>query len=157
MKIRLAASRFVLLTAILVTGTLGIVSGVGAAPPTDKASAALQNYFKAWNEPDTEKRAALLQSAWTENGTYTDPTAHVEGRDALVAHIGGFLSDPQFKGASLQQKSEIDFHHHTFRFEWTMNDASGNPIVVGMDYGEFNDDGAITKIVGFFGPFPELK
>jgi hypothetical protein len=38
-----------------------------------------------------------------------------------------------------------------------MKDSSGAAMVTGMDYGEFNNDGKITKIVGFFGPFPKLK
>jgi hypothetical protein len=152
MKFRMIAS-----TMMLATATVGLVREANAAPPADKAKAALQRYFKAWNETDVEERQALLESAWTKDGTYTDPGAHVEGRDALVAHIGGFLSDPQFKGFSIVQASEIDVHHQVFRFEWEMKDPGGKTVIVGMDYGEFNDDGAITKIVGFFGPFPELK
>ena len=115
------------------------------------------NYFKAWGEPDSEKRAELLKSAWTENGIYTDPTAHIEGRDALVKHIQQVLSSPQFKGASLAQASEFDIHHNVFRFQWELKDASGVTVMEGMDYGEFNEQGQISKIVGFFGPVAKLK
>ena len=152
MKIQMIASIMLLVTAIC-----GIVHEAEAASPADTAKASLNNYFKAWNEPDAEKRKALLETAWTEKGTYTDPSADVDGRDALVAHIGRFRSNPQFKGYSIVQASEIDFHHQVFRFEWEMKDASGNTVTAGMDYGEFNEDGAIVKIVGFFGSFPELK
>jgi hypothetical protein len=136
---------------------LGIVQEAKAAAPIDTAKASLKSYFKAWNEPDAKKRTELLEAAWVENGTYTDPGADVEGRAALVEHIGQFLSDPQFKGFSIVQASEIDFHHRSFRFRWEMKDPTGKAIISGMDYGEFNNDGAITKIVGFFGPFPELE
>ncbi len=152
MKIRMVAS-----VTLLVTAIVGIVHEAKAATPDERAKASLQNYIKAWNEPDTEKRKALLETAWTKKGTYTDPSAHVEGRDALVTHIEGFLSNPQFKGFSIVQASDIDLHHQVFRFEWEMKDPSGNTFTAGIDYGEFNEDGAITKIVGFFGPFPELK
>jgi len=152
MKIRMAVT-----VLILATATIGGSRSALAASPADKVIASLNNYMKAWNEPSSEKRKAFLQTAWSDNGTYTDPTADIAGRDGLVSHIGEFLSNPQFKGASFVRASEIDVHHQVFRFEWIMKDSSGKRLVVGMDCGEFNDDGAITKIVGFFGPIPELK
>lgn len=128
-----------------------------AEAPADTVKASLQNYFKAWNESDAAKRSELLKTAWSEQGVYTDPSAHVEGRDALVKHIGQTISSPQFNGASLAPGSEVDIHHKVFRFEWKLNDASGNSLISGMDYGEFDEKGQITKIIGFFGPFPTLK
>lgn len=152
MKIRMIPCLF-----LLVMSTVTIADQASADAPADKVRASLKNYFKAWGEPDSDKRAELLKTAWSDKGIYTDPTAHVEGRDALVRHIDGFLSDPQFKGASLAQASEFDIHHKVFRFEWELKDANGVTVVGGMDCGEFNDDGAITKIVGFFGPFSKLN
>lgn len=139
------------------TLVLATASNASAEAPADTVKASLQNYFKAWNETDATKRAEHLKTAWTDKGIYTDPSAHVEGRDALVKHIGQAISSPQFQGASLAPGSEIDIHHQVFRFQWKLNDASGNTLIAGMDYGEFNDKGMITKIVGFFGPFPKLK
>lgn len=128
---------------------------VSADSPADTARASLENYFKAWNEPDQAKRATLLAKTWAENGTYTDPTAHADGRDGLVKHIQGVMM--QMKGFSITRTSEIEFHHDVFRFDWVMKDASGATITTGVDYGAFNESGAITKIVGFFGPVPTLK
>ena len=48
-------------------------------------------------------------------------------------------------------------HHRQFRFAWALKNPSGMTTMVGVDFGEFDEDGAITKIVGFFGPIPELK
>lgn len=146
-------------TAFLVLITLCIqpILAESEASPSDVARQSLENYFQAWNEPDAAKREALLTPGWAENGTYTDPSAHVEGRKNLVAHIEGFVSGAQTSGLSIVQASDIDFHHRSFRFAWEMQDASGNTLTPGIDYGEFNDEGQITKIVGFFGPFPELK
>ncbi len=127
------------------------------ASPTEKARASLENYFQSWNEPDAVKREALLTPSWAEDGVYIDPTAHVEGRAALVKHIEGFNSNPQTSNFSIVQASEVDFHHGSFRFAWEMKDADGNVLTPGIDYGEFNDQGQITKIVGFFGPMPKLK
>ena len=119
--------------------------------------ASVQSYFKAWNTADEGERKALLAKAWTDDGVYTDPMADVHGRDALVKHIGQVLSSPQFKGASLAPASGVDIHHKVLRFEWVLNGADGKPLMKGMDYGEVAEDGKLTKIIGFFGPFPEKK
>ncbi len=74
-----------------------------------------------------------------------------------MQHIGAFKSNEQFQGFSIDQSTGIDVHHQSFRFGWEMKDPSGNTVTPGIDYGEFDSDGHITKIVGFFGPFPEMK
>ena len=47
-------------------------------------------YGAAWLEPAEEQRCQLLAQAWAEDGTYTDPIRHVEGRDALSQTIAAF-------------------------------------------------------------------
>ena len=114
---------------------------------------AVTTYGAAWNEPDAGKRAALLDRAWADDGVYLDPTARAEGRDALTTHIAGFQS--MMPGHTIDMTSGVDAHDGTFRFAWVMRNADGVALE-GMDYGELDDDGRITRIVGFFGPFPEL-
>jgi len=63
-------------------------------------------YGAAWNEPDVEARRQLLEKAWATNGTYTDPTAHLEGREALVQHISGFQKS--LPGARIAPTSRAD-------------------------------------------------
>jgi hypothetical protein len=108
-------------------------------------------YGAAWNEPDEEKRRTLLARSWSDGGVYMDPTGRAEGRDALVAHIGGFQT--MMPGHTIDSTSGVDVHGNVFRFAWTMR--NGNDVVLeGMDFGELADDGRINRIVGFFGPFP---
>jgi len=128
-----------------------------AEPIEDTVEASLENYILAWNEPEEAKRRELLTDHWTSAGTYTDPSGHAEGLEGLVTHIGGFLDNPQFKGFAIVRTSGIDIHHQSFRFTWEMRNASGQVLTAGIDYGEFDDQGLITKIVGFFGPYPELE
>jgi hypothetical protein len=110
-------------------------------------------YGAAWNETDEAKRAALLQRSWADDGVYTDPTATVEGRDALVTHIGGFHT--MMPGHQIDMASGVDSYGGVFRFAWVMR--NGDEIALeGMDFGEFATDGRIARIVGFFGPFPPL-
>lgn len=107
-------------------------------------------YTAAWSEPDRALRQAILERIWAEDGTYTDPTAHVEGRAALVDHIEGFFK--QFPGARFVVTSGIDTHHRRLRFAWRMMLADGNVFAEGVDFGELAGDGKLCQIVGFFGP-----
>lgn len=138
---------------------LWVLHGVRAedSATAQQARASLENYFKAWGEADDAARRKLLEAGWAESGTYTDPSAHVEGREALVKHIGGFKKDAKANGMTIVRSSGIQFHHNSFRFQWEMRGPDGKPGMPGMDYGEFDDQGKITKIVGFFGPFPPME
>ena len=110
-------------------------------------------YNRAWSEPDYALRQKLLEQIWAEDGTYTDPTAHVAGRKALVDHIGAFFE--QFPGAYFVVTSGIDSHHGKFRFTWRMVLADGKVFLEGIDFGELNSDGKLHRIVGFFGPLAQ--
>jgi SnoaL-like domain len=111
-------------------------------------------YGAAWNETDEAARRKLLDHAWADDGVYCDPTAIVNGRDALVAHIAGFHQ--QFPGARIDQASGVDAHDGWLRFAWTMLAADGATIMDGFDVGELGPDRRLRRIVGFFGPFPPL-
>ena len=144
--------------ALLLLSTLEMLAVASHADvkPEEQVLLSLQTYFQAWNEPDAKKRAALLDDCWADNAIYTDPGAHAKGREGLSKIIGAFLDNQQLKGFSIVQASNIEVHHRVFRFQWNMRDPNGNTVTPGMDYGEFDQQGRITKIVGFFGPFQEM-
>jgi hypothetical protein len=109
-------------------------------------------YGSAWNQPDAAARRRALESAWADGAVYSDPTAHVEGREALVAHIGGFQA--QMPGARLELTSGVDQHHGAIRFTWTLKASDGSVVTEGIDFGELADDGRLRRITGFFGSPP---
>lgn len=111
-------------------------------------------YCSAWNEPDEATRRQVLESVWADSGTYCDPTATIEGREALVAHIGALhIAMP---GHTIDPVTGVDEHDGHLRFGWVMHGPDGSVILEGIDYGRLADDGRIQQIVGFFGPFPTL-
>jgi hypothetical protein len=112
-------------------------------------------YGAAWNEPDESSRRKLLEEAWADDGVYCDPTADVDGREGLVAHIAGFHQ--QFPGARIEFTSGVDEHDGWLRFAWTMVDGDGATVMEGFDAGELAPDGRLRRIVGFFGPLPPLE
>jgi len=136
--------------------TLLVILAAGAfsshAQQTDTAalSETIAIYCAAWGESDVPKRTQMLKKTWARQGTYTDPTAQVEGRDALIVHVGKFLE--QYPGAQIVVSSAVDTHHERFRFGWRMVAADGSTALEGMDFGEADEKGQIRRITGFFGP-----
>jgi hypothetical protein len=114
----------------------------------------IRAYGAAWMEVDEAARRRLLQSAWSEDAVYQDPTASVVGREALIRHIAAFHK--RLPGTTIIFASGVDHHHGKFHFLWKMIGPDRQVTAEGRDFGEFDADGRICRIVGFFGPPPPL-
>ena len=112
----------------------------------------VEAYGAAWLEEDEAKRLALLETCWSDEATYQDPTADVTGRAALSAHIGGFHRARP--GAKILLTSGTDHHHGKLRFAWKMVGADGADMIHGIDFGTLAPDGRLASITGFFGAPP---
>lgn len=117
---------------------------------------AVTGYTAAWLESDEGRRRRLLEGAWTDEGTYTDPQSHAVGREALIALIGAFQQ--RNPGVRIVASSGADAHHDLLRFAWMVEAPAGHPMAGtgGFDVGELAPDGRLQRIIGFFGPFPSL-
>ena len=107
-------------------------------------------YCAAWNEPDLDKRRALLADSITEDAVYIDPTVEVVGIEALMRHISRV--GEMYPGSHLALRTGVDRHHDVARFGWrrVLADATTRPESV--DFVEFATDGRLSRILGFFGP-----
>jgi hypothetical protein len=114
----------------------------------------VQAYGQAWLELNDETRRQLLAQAWADDGIYTDPLRHLEGRDALNQAIAGFQQ--RRPGERIVLTSNADCHHDVLRFAWRWYGADGSTIMDGTDFGELASDGRLRRIVGFFGSLNEL-
>ncbi|MBR1148807.1 nuclear transport factor 2 family protein [Bradyrhizobium sp. AUGA SZCCT0431] len=114
----------------------------------------IRAYGAAWLEADEEERRRLLQISWSEDGAYEDPTASVVGREALIRHIADFQK--RLPGTKIVFASGVDHHHGKFHFLWKMVGPDGKVASEGRDFGEFDRDGRICRIAGFFGSPPPL-
>jgi hypothetical protein len=119
-----------------------------------EAAEAVAVYGSAWSEADDGARLAILSRCWAPDGVYCDPSARVEGREALAKHIGGFQQT--FAGHRIDAASGVDSHDGFFRFAWRMFGPDDAALLEGCDFGRLNADGQIELIVGFFGPWPSL-
>jgi hypothetical protein len=110
------------------------------------------DYVAAWNEPDPTARLALVERCWAEGGTYVDPTVELTGRAALCEHISKIQVDRP--GARIEMMSGVDLHHRAVRFLWRLVRADGARGATSIDFGYIDEDGRLTRIVGFFGDPP---
>jgi hypothetical protein len=110
----------------------------------------VDTYARGWSDPDPVVRRQCLATSLTESVTYTDPTAHVVGRDALADHLDGFQA--QWPGARIGRTTAVDAHGTVARFGWHLVQADGTEALVGVDFVELADDSRIARVVGFFGP-----
>ena len=110
-------------------------------------------YIAAWSEPDEQTRRAMLESAWTDDGVYEDPTATANGREELVALMGGFQVD--FPGAHFERTTAVQLvPGDHLRFGWKLVDSTGTDALTGQDLGEVTPDDRLQRITGFFGAVP---
>ncbi|MFE7188136.1 nuclear transport factor 2 family protein [Kitasatospora sp. NPDC057541] len=118
--------------------------------PTDLRQLAAR-YLAAWNETDPAARRKLVDDAWAEDGSYTDPLAAVSGREAVDALIGA--AQAQFPGLVFTL-GPVDAHHDIARFTWNLGPAGEEPLVIGFDVLVADAAGRIASVYGFLDRVP---
>ncbi|GAA1399186.1 nuclear transport factor 2 family protein [Kitasatospora putterlickiae] len=121
-----------------------------ATQPTDLQQLAAR-YLAAWNETDPVARRKLVDEAWAEDGTYTDPLAEVTGRAGFDALLGA--AQAQFPGLVFTL-GPVDAHHNTARFTWNLGAAGEEPLVIGFDVLVTDAEGRIASVYGFLDRVP---
>ena len=115
----------------------------------------IDRYCAAWSDSNPTVRRDLLKQVWAEGASYTDPTVHANGTEALLAHIARVQTGRP--GARVLRTSELDVHHGVVRFAWRALDAKGVTLRHGIDFAFLSPQGdRIERIVGFFGDLAPL-
>lgn len=110
----------------------------------------IDTYCAAWSTENAEQRRALLLPLWGDGATYTDPSAHADGAEELLAHIAGIQA--RYPGARVLRTSDVDVHHGVARFAWKFVMPDGSTLPEGLDIAFIDgDQRRITRIIGFFG------
>ncbi|MFC7642160.1 nuclear transport factor 2 family protein [Streptosporangium lutulentum] len=112
----------------------------------------IAQYIATWNETDPVTRRATIEQIWAEDGTYTDPMAVAEGREAIDATIAAVQG--QFPDFAFTLASPVDAHHDIARFTWELGPVGGEGLVVGFDVAVLTEDGRISKVHGFLDKVP---
>jgi hypothetical protein len=111
--------------------------------------AVVRDYLAAWNEPEDERRLALLTRACANDVRYTDPESDVTGLDALSGVIASFQT--AYPRHLLGLASAVDAHHDVLRFGWLVERPDGTTLSAGIDACVRAADGRLARIAGFFG------
>jgi hypothetical protein len=105
-------------------------------------------YAAAWGPVPTAERARLVDESCADIVTYTDHLSDVGGQDALVDHLSGFQS--RFPGDRFELDGPVREHHRAILFGWRWVGPDGTLRATGDDFGELDERGQITRIVGFW-------
>jgi hypothetical protein len=106
-------------------------------------------YIAMWNEPDPERRRAVVADALAEDASYVDPLMAGAGHDEITAMIG--QAQTQFPGHRFTLSAGPDVHHDRVRFAWTLA-ADGDPVAAGVDFATVAEDGRLRAVTGFLEP-----
>ena len=112
----------------------------------------VERYLAAWNETDPTARRRVIDDLFAAEVRYVDPVAAVDGRDALDGLIGAVQQ--QFPGLVFSSDGPVDAHHEQGRFTWRLGLPGEEPLVIGFDVAELDEDGRIRRVLGFLDKVP---
>jgi hypothetical protein len=118
--------------------------------PADVIDAHLEAYALA----DTDRRDALVAANWNADGELLDPPLEGRGRAEISALADAVLA--HFPGHRFVRTTAVDAHHGFARYEWELVGPDGAVAVSGTDIVQFDEDGKLLRIVGFFGPLERV-
>ena len=112
-------------------------------------TATVDGYLAAYNERDREARDALIAQVWARDGRLIDPPLAGAGHRA-ISDMASAMHE-HYPGHAFRRVSELDVHHDHLRFAWELVGPDGEIALTGMDAGELDGDGRLSRITGFFG------
>jgi len=112
----------------------------------------VQRYIETWNDTDARRRRASIDALYTDDCTYTDPTAAVAGREGVDGFVAA--AQKQFPGIVFTLGSAVDAHHDQARFTWYAGPPGAKePVAIGFDVAVFEGD-RIRHVYGFIDKAP---
>jgi hypothetical protein len=119
----------------------------GKEPHMPTTDTLVEDYIAMWNEPDAERRRALVAQTVTEDASYVDPLMSGTGVEGIAAMIAG--AQEQYPGHRFELVAGPDAHNDRLRFSWSIAPEGGEPIAIGHDFAELARDGRMRSITGF--------
>lgn len=106
-----------------------------------------ETYVASWKaETEAEKRP-LFQQALAPACNYNDPLANTTGYDELLAYMQQFQQ--QIPGGHFVTTHFMS-HSNKSIATWQMKNGDGMILGDGISYGEYNENGLLTAMTGFF-------
>ncbi|RZL92110.1 MAG: nuclear transport factor 2 family protein [Variovorax sp.] len=118
---------------------------------TLEAARVAEQYIAVWNETDTERRLALLETHWTADARYVDPLMQASGRTQISALVGGVHQ--RYPGFRFKLKGQADAHGDHLRFSWTLGPSGAEDLIEGTDFAQL-EAGRLQSVTGFLDKVP---
>ena len=106
-----------------------------------------ETYVASWKVTSPVERHALFTQCLTPNCEYRDPLVATTGWDELADYMNQFHQQVPGGHFVTEQFSQ---HHDRSLATWTMCDAGGRVIGQGTSCGQYNEDGQLVAMTGFF-------
>ena len=108
----------------------------------------------AWNERDPAKVRGHLDKALAPHVEFIDPSVVTNGIDEFEANVHEVKAG--LPGARYSRTSGVDSHHRLHRYNWEIS-RDGDVLLSGFDVTEVDEQGKVTRVLGFFGPLPDAN
>lgn len=118
---------------------------------TTSITETVDSHLEAYALADADRREALVAANWNAAGELTDPPMTGRGLAEISALADIVLT--HYAGHRFERTTTVDAHHGFARYGWNLVAPDGAIAVSGTDFVEFDENGKLLRIVGFFGPF----
>ena len=116
----------------------------------DLAVELVMAYLGAWTERRSSARRRLLQHCWGEQGTFSSWTTHVEGLDAMDAHIASALRQ-QPRRTRRARTCDVHVSGNKLSFTWVLFGRTTRSCSEGSEFGEVGPEGLLVRVTCFAG------
>lgn len=113
----------------------------------DRMKQSWELYVRAWGKMELEQRTTLLRASISSEVLYSDPNVTDLNIDGLISHMEKFQN--AIPGGSFVA-GDLKVAGGNALAEWVSYKKEGLELTRGVDYLEFDAEGKIKKIVGFF-------
>lgn len=104
-------------------------------------------YVSSWKVESPAEKRALFEACLDPACQYSDPLIKTQGWDELEAYMLNFHQ--QIPGGYFLTTYFL-MHSNKSIARWEMRNSSNNVLGDGMSYGEYNDNGKLVSMTGFF-------
>lgn len=112
-----------------------------------------ETYTASWKAGTKAEKERLFQQSLAQECVYRDPLAVAAGWEEISTYM---LDFHQMVPGGHFVTREFKSHNNRSISQWDMCAGDGSVVGVGISYGEYNDQGKLTAMTGFYDtPQPE--
>lgn len=108
-----------------------------------------ETYTSSWKAETEAEKQELFSQSLAKNCIYNDPITKAQGWDNLAKYMNEFHQ--QVPGGHFVTTSFMS-HSNKSVVTWEMKNGDNIVLGDGISYGEYNDQGLLTAMTGFFEP-----